>query len=221
MDSQYDSIGEAGLRFFGKVSASIAHEMKNILAIINENAGLLEDMTFAAQRKGEGIDPERLNRACQNFSKQIHRADEILKNMSQFAHSVDQLDVSVNLHELTGFVSTLAGRLAAMRKVTIETAPPKEPINLTTNTFLLENLIWLCLEFAIKTMNSDQTLILTLAKQGEAIHLQIAPVDGLAEAYPHQLPAGYEEILSALGAELVPDFAKSQLTLHLPARAEA
>ena len=43
MQAHYDSIGGSGLQFFGKVSASISHELKNVLAIINENAGLLED----------------------------------------------------------------------------------------------------------------------------------------------------------------------------------
>ena len=76
MPAQYDTIGESGLQFFGKVSASISHELKNVLAIINENAGLLEDLTLAAQR-GKAIDPERLNRTAGNFLKQIHRAHNI------------------------------------------------------------------------------------------------------------------------------------------------
>jgi signal transduction histidine kinase len=109
MNSQYSSIGETGLRFFGKVSASISHEIKNVLAIINENAGLLEDLSFAAKR-GAAIDPDRLDRACRQFSKQIHRADTIIKNMNQFAHSVDVFAAPVDLFEATELVSNLAGR---------------------------------------------------------------------------------------------------------------
>ena len=37
-------IGETGLRFFGKINSSISHEMRNVLAIINENAGLMKDL---------------------------------------------------------------------------------------------------------------------------------------------------------------------------------
>lgn len=215
MDSKYDGIGEAGLQFFGKVSASIAHEMKNILAIINENAGLLEDMTFAAQRAGGAIDPERLNRACQNFSKQIHRADEILKNMSQFAHSVDQFNVPVNLYELAGLVANLVGRRAAMRKVSLEMVAPQEPVNLTTTPFLLENLIWLCLEFAIAATSTDRLLTLTSEKTESGACLHIAGIDGLAQAFPAQLPAGHEEIFAAAGASLAVDFTGNVLTLHV------
>ena len=35
-----------GLQFFGKMTASISHEIKNVMAIINESAGLLDDYCF-------------------------------------------------------------------------------------------------------------------------------------------------------------------------------
>jgi C4-dicarboxylate-specific signal transduction histidine kinase len=214
MQTQYDSIGESGLRFFGKVSASISHEMKNVLAIMNENAGLLEDLTLAAQR-GKAIDPERLNRTAGNFLKQIHRADQILKNMSIFAHSVDQFSGQVSLHELAMLVANLIGRPAAMRKITLETATPNEPVQLNTNPFLLENLIWLCLEFALTATSAGGILTLTPEKTDAGIRLHIAGIDRLAESFPGQLPAGHEEITAALGAELLPDIGSHTLTLHL------
>jgi C4-dicarboxylate-specific signal transduction histidine kinase len=51
-----DPIGDAGLQFFGRMSASISHELKNALAIIKENAGLLADYV-AMMGKGTPIDP--------------------------------------------------------------------------------------------------------------------------------------------------------------------
>ena len=59
MGVQPDIIAETGLQFFGRISASISHELKNVLAIINENAGLLEDLTSMADR-GKPIDSARL-----------------------------------------------------------------------------------------------------------------------------------------------------------------
>ncbi|NNG12708.1 MAG: sensor histidine kinase, partial [Halobacteria archaeon] len=37
------------LRYFGKVTASISHELKNVLAILNEHTGLLQDLTAMAE----------------------------------------------------------------------------------------------------------------------------------------------------------------------------
>jgi signal transduction histidine kinase len=214
MVDQYETIGKTGLLFFGKVSASISHEMKNVLAIINENAGLLEDLSFAA-RKGSPLDPERLDRVAGNFGKQIRRADTILKNLSTFAHSVDQFSAQVDLYELVRLVANLAGRPAAMRKITLETVQPAEPVHLAGNPFLLENLVWLYLEYAIAATSADRTLTLTPEKTDSGICLHIAALDGLPQAFAEELPSGCKEILDAMGAKLVPDTANNKLTLRL------
>ena len=51
---------ETGLQFFGKLSASVSHDLKNVLSIINEKAGLLEDFCHMA-RRGMAIDMDRIN----------------------------------------------------------------------------------------------------------------------------------------------------------------
>lgn len=213
-NSQYGPIGESGLRFFGKVSASISHEIKNVLAIINENAGLLEDLSFAAQR-GAAIDPERLNRACQQFSKQIRRADGIIKNMNQFAHSVDQFAAPVDLCNTTELVCNLAGRLAAMRKVTLQVIPPHSPVVIDGNPFLLENLIWLVLEYALESTSEALTLTLAPETNDSGTSLRITGIDGLTEDFTSKLPAGCKDLLSASNAHLAVDIARKTLIIHL------
>ena len=83
MDSDWDIIGKEGLQFFGKISASISHEIKNVLAIINENAGLLEDFTLMAE-KGRPIDMERFKTVAGKIRGQVGRADGIVKNFNRF-----------------------------------------------------------------------------------------------------------------------------------------
>jgi len=214
MTAQYDGIGGSGLQFFGKVSASISHELKNVLAIINENAGLLEDLTFAA-RRGAPIDPDKLDRTVQNFAKQIHRADEILKNMNRFAHSVDQFECRVDLHDLVVLVANLAARKAAMGRILIETKAPAQPIQFIGNPFLLENLVWLCLELAIAATGSGRTLTLIPEKTATGILLHISGIDGLGEPLPVHDAAGLEAVRAALGAGMATDPAGNTLTLRL------
>ncbi|MFH0785756.1 MAG: sensor histidine kinase [Pseudomonadota bacterium] len=214
MNVQYDAIGEAGLRFFGRVSASISHEIKNVLAIINENTGLLEDLSFAAKR-GSAIDPERLNKACLQFTKQIQRADTIMKNMNRFAHSVDQFNSQVDLHELTDLVANLAGRLAAMRKLTIQVEQPGTPVIYSGNPFLLQNLIWLCLEFAFGVASSGSTLILSPCKDDAGLSLRIGGIENLDPEFSSQLPTGISALQTALGAKLSADLHTKALILHL------
>ncbi len=212
--SEYDAISQAGLLFFGKVSASIAHEIKNVLAIINENTGLLEDLSFAAQR-GSNIEPERLNKACQQFTKQIQRANDIMKNMSLFAHSVDTFKAQIDLHSLTELVVNLAGRLAAMRKLSLKVAVPSTPVVFTGNPFLLQNTIWQALEFAFKVTNSGGTLVFTPGKDDGGITLRMDGMDNLDNNFADLMPAGWENLLSTLGANVSADCGAKALILRL------
>jgi len=78
MKYAWDTLGEAGFQFFGKMSASISHEIKNALAIMNENAGLLEDYASMGE-KGISVDLQRLKSLAGNVRIQIQRADEIVR----------------------------------------------------------------------------------------------------------------------------------------------
>ena len=157
---------ETGLRYVARVTASMSHEMKNVLAIINENCGLLEDLSFAA-KKGAPIEPDRLDRTCRQMAKQIERADAILKTMSRYAHSFDHPEEPVDLHDLCQLVATLAGRLAAMRRITLTVEKAEAPCMVHKHPFALQALLWQCLELAIGTASEGCTL--TLRPQAAAV----------------------------------------------------
>ena len=122
MSYQWDILGEEGLQFFGKMSASISHEMKNVLAVVNENAGLLQDFIYM-NKKGMPIDPEQLKGVSQMIKKQVQRADGIMKNMNKFAHSTDQLIKTESVNNILDIVTNLAIRFASMREITLEKIP--------------------------------------------------------------------------------------------------
>jgi hypothetical protein len=100
MSSDWELIGREGFVFFGKMTASISHEIKNVLAIINE----------------------KVKTQAGRIKNQIRRADGIVKNMNKFAHSVDESLMSVDLAELSELMAALSGRFAYMRGVKLEPA---------------------------------------------------------------------------------------------------
>ena len=140
MTHRLEIIGETGLQFFGKMSASISHEIKNVMAIINESAGLMEDLTVLAE-KGMPVDPQRLKTHAGKIMTQIRRADQIIKNMNRFAHSVDEGVKSIDLGETLALVTALSERFATMRGITLDLKTPSKGITLRTNPFFLINLI--------------------------------------------------------------------------------
>ena len=133
MDSTIDFKNNDDLAFFGKVNASISHELKNILAIISEAAGLLQDLTEMAA-KGQKIELEMLNTCSQD--------------------SVDAPFKSVNLIEVLDLMINLVGFLSFAGKVRFD-PPQDEAAMIMTCPFRLQNLVYHTLVFAFKSVGAD------------------------------------------------------------------
>jgi len=219
MSWNWEVISETGLQFFGKMSASISHEMKNVMAIINENAGLLEDLTVMAE-KGMPIDPQRLRTQASRIMKQIRRGDDIIKGMNRFAHSVDEPWRQVELNDTLGLMCTLSGRFASMRGVILELEPPSTQVPIITNPFLLQNLIWLCLDFAMGSTGTGKMVVLRAEKIEREAKIRLSKLQDLAKRETGSFPGEREiALLQALKADLV--IQKELGELHLTFSAEA
>jgi C4-dicarboxylate-specific signal transduction histidine kinase len=215
MNYEWDILGEAGFQFFGKMSASISHEIKNALAIMNENAGLLEDYASMGE-KGISVDLKRLRSLAGNVRNQIQRADEIVMNMNRFAHSVDRAENAIEVGELLALMTTLAHRFATMRGVTLEFKPPQKLVTITANQFFLEHLIWLCLEFAMDKAGEDKIVELILEKEGNAVRIIFTGLIGLQPPAMDSFQTdATKALLEAIGAKVSADGGKGELVVTL------
>ncbi len=89
----------------GRMAASIAHEVNNPLAIINEKAGLIKDLfTF---REQYGQDPKLIG-SVDSILKSVNRCGAITKRLLKFARNMDEVIGPVNLvlvvREVLGFL---------------------------------------------------------------------------------------------------------------------
>lgn len=204
-----------GLRFFAEISASVSHEIKNVLAIINENAGLLQDMV-AMSAKGMPLAPERLTGLAQSINRQVARGDRIVKNMNRFAHSADHPNESVDIYEVIYFISDLAARLIMMKGATPRIVVPASPVTVTTNRYFLENLVWDCLCRSMDACGPDQAVSIVAEKieNNARIRFQVPTRDGLAGSAA--FPSPRETVVSRiLNAQLITDQEKSEIILDL------
>jgi len=217
MTCKKDIIGEIGLQFFGKMSSSNFHEIKNVLAIINETAGLLEDFSLMAE-KGIPADPERLKSLALKIMKQVQRADGIVKTINRFSHSVDRATDKVNIADFLTFMVGLSERFATMRGVKLRPQPPDTSLLITTAPFLLENLVWLCLDFAMDAAGSGKTVGLTAEKaENNGVQIHFTNLDGLTESMINTFPTEREKALTdALKAEIINDIGAKEIILRLP-----
>jgi signal transduction histidine kinase len=216
MNRQSGAEMETGLRFFGKMTASISHEIKNVMAIINESAGLLEDYSLMT-KKGIPIDPERIQVISDRVAAQILRADGIAANMNSLAHSVDGFQKSVSIKETLELAVGLAKRLADMRSITLELQPPSDPSTVITSPFHLQNLIWQVLDFAMDASGDGKTVGLNFETGQGSVKIRFTGLEGLTDLSETAFPTEKEKaLLQMLSATIHQDVKAREIHLILP-----
>lgn len=212
-----DEIGGAGLKFFGKMSASISHEIKNVLAIINENAGLLKDLSLMAE-KGLEMSPQKVGLKADKIRALVNCGDGIIKRMNRFAHSIDQDRQETDLNNLIKLMIGLTERLAAIRAVKLELAPSSVSVVVTTSPFHLENLVCLCLEFILDQMQADGCLTLAAEPSAQGALIRFSPTGRFSQQQTQGFPDDATALLAAfLQADLRVEPESNELVIGLPA----
>ncbi len=199
MTDKHERLAIEGVRFFGEMCASISHEIKNVLAIINENAGLLQDM-IGMQKKGIPLSEERLARLAQSIARQVTRGDGIVKGMNRFAHSADDANEAVDVGELLQFITQLASRLIGMKGKPPHIQTPDQTVTIKTNRFFLENLVWHCLCRAMSACPTSETISIRVEKTDRLVRIRycgLAPsaLDAIS-GFPSSQESAVAELLN-------------------------
>jgi len=211
----YDVAGEAGLQFFGKMTASISHEIKNVLAVINENAGLLEDFILL-EEKGVPLNPEKLKKISKKVMEQVKRADGIIQNMNRFAHSVDETVKTIDVIDTMELMIKLSARFSDMAGVSFKMDSDFDPVKIETNLFLLQNVIWFCLDNIMKLAKNGDIVSIAVENNGCDVLIRFFGINGLDSMTNYNLPAERETILlKALNGKLQIDNNAGEIVLCL------
>ncbi|WP_449246715.1 hypothetical protein [Desulfarculus baarsii] len=182
------------LAFVGAVTASATHEIKNELAVINEQGSLVQELLQMAAR-GREVDPARLEELIGRVLIRVARADGVVKRLNAFAHSADLERQETDPAQSLELIGKLFGRLAGLRGLTLELAPTPAGLVLPALPVLFEQVVWACLRGAADVAAKGSTLRLGLTIEGDAARLL---VEGEL-AQPPALPPA--PLLTALRAE--------------------
>lgn len=150
-------IAQYGPAYFGRMGASISHDIKNCLAIMNENAGLMSDHLMMAQ-KGTPPDIERFSGIIQRIEKQINRADAIVKSFNDFCHSTDNPEQQLDLDKAVGLALGLGARIIANKNIKVNHTQAAGKLHVNGSLFFLLFLIWSILEKITENLASGTVL---------------------------------------------------------------
>jgi len=212
------SIETAGLRYFGQMSASMSHEIKNALAIIQEGAGLLEDLSGKAS-PASGASTDRLLRIAQMINRQVGRADGVVKTLNRFAHSADTTYAATDVMDLLEWVSALSSRLLRLRGVQLRLQAPgaDQATVIHTCPFLLAELIWRCLNFAAEHNSGDCIYDIHARRIAKNMRICIAGIENWDKLAQSVFPGPIEQaIADRLAAAFEMDAERQSIILTLP-----
>jgi signal transduction histidine kinase len=213
MQSQVEFQNSEDLTFFGKVSASISHELKNIMAIISETAGLLGDLTQKGARDGK-IDLPLINSCSNDIVEEIQRGFATIKHMNRFAHSVDHAIESVDLIDVLELMINLTGFLSFSGKVSFDPAPQTDRI-IRTCPFRLQNLIYQALVFAFKSTGPDGEIRVAIERETDGGARFI--FSGLGSKSSERFPADEtKKIAASIGAEIHAAEGANLINIYVP-----
>jgi signal transduction histidine kinase len=196
--------GEDGLAFFGAITASVSHELNNVLSIIDQIAGLLEDQ-LATVRTGQPLRPERLQDIHGRIQKQTQRGIEIIRSLNRFAHSVDVPCCEFELADTLRNLLALTDRLAQLRRVRLEATYPPQALRMTGNPFLVQQAVFVGLRTFLTAAEPQTVIEIALGRSGDQARIEIcgpAAVGATAQAAGEPAAAGLQQELTARRPEL-------------------
>lgn len=199
----WDESGLEGLAFFGKMSASISHEIKNYLAIINEKAGLCGDLFLMAD-KGRPLDTEMIRELAQNIVQQVKRADGVVKKLNRLAHSIDEPLCDLDLNETVELLVALCHRFAASNRVNIEMSLPSSAVHVESSPFFLMDMMFYYMDQAMSHSKNGEVKVF-LKDDGDVAEVSIVGsgegADHSTEAVPAAIPALQDKLGINVAAE--------------------
>ncbi len=158
--------------FFGKVTASTTHELQNVLAIIKENTGLMEDFIKMGSENLPDL-LERVTRCLGKIKEQAYRGVDLTSGLNGFAHTTDRLLGPVNIYQIAKRLIFLTKRVFLQKGRQIVLIDCENAPSFETDPVLFQTLLWNCLEclVEIQDLTADIRVTIINSDAGKGIDL--------------------------------------------------
>lgn len=159
-----ESLFTARLRLIGKVLAICTHEIRNHLAIIRENTGLIVDTLQLARH--QDIDAFKPLKCIDN---QALRSTALLSVMSSFCHRLDTEISEFSLIEITDELLTLLQRYINQQEIELTKDYSKYSKSLKSNPSIIQFVLF-CL---FQRLQSKSSALLAIYTEATASVIQL------------------------------------------------
>jgi len=210
-NSSSDQALYRGLAFSGAITASVTHELNNVLGTIEQVNGLVEDLCFSPDVVQAGI-VDKLTSVAERINRQTARGTLLTKSLNTFAHLADLDTEGCNLNHVLENITSLMQRLAGLKKIQLALQVPDIKLSCAAKPFLVGQLIFECIKCLVSSTDPNNTVTVCLTSSegipeirfetmaGETANQRLLDDDLLAQAVG--IPAEIEEIVGGEGEGL-------------------
>jgi C4-dicarboxylate-specific signal transduction histidine kinase len=191
--------------FIAKITAGATHEIRNVLAIIKESAGLIEDMILFSDKRGS-LDQDKLMRAVGHIKAQVSRGTELMANLSRLAHSTDPTHDRIDLSREVQQAAFLCQRFARQMNHIVQVKSDNQDPTVSVNPLRLQMAVFAAVECCLEQLPKSGTVTVHTSRQGDQACVEfVGEVGDEAVASPATEAASWSrlgELLNSLGASV-------------------
>ncbi len=193
---------EQSLTFFARIIAGQGHEITNVLNVINELTGLVQDL-LAATERGRELDINRYKSVSDKVQFQVQRGENIVRQVRAFAHNAD-VPISVfDLRTVIEQVVFLAERHTRLNKSELVSDFPKQSATLECSPFELQHAVFLGIEAALLTSTRPERIVVGYQiEETQAVLFVKSDVVYPGEPAPEERVAFLRKLLQELNSDL-------------------
>jgi signal transduction histidine kinase len=136
------------IKFIGKITAGSTHEMKNVLATINESAGLMRDI-IALSKDAAIPHREKFERALTVIEAQVQRGTELSTQLNRFAHRTDVPVAQTDLQDLLEHLAFLSQRFVRLKNATLNIEQTSQPLMIEVRPIRALMVLLGCIEYCL------------------------------------------------------------------------
>ncbi len=214
---------DRGAAFVAQVTAGTTHEIRNILAIVKESAGLIEDLIYAFNRRGS-LDQDKLQRSLDRIDAQVARGTELLSNLNRFAHVLDQdqdpIDVTRELQQ----VASLCQFRARRRRHVLEVQAGGQNLTVVVDPFRFQMSLFAAVGCCLEQLPEGSTVSIRAERRDGRPTVEVTGQGGDEAMGPAPAEAsGWSplvELAEGLGATVEVSDSDYGLRISLPAEDE-
>jgi hypothetical protein len=186
------------MAFFAALTGSLSHQINNVFAILGELNGLVEDLLSAAN-EDRAIPRERLGPVVDKIGRNVSRGTEYVKLLNRLSHAANGLLANADLRDVLHLFTGLSARMLELKQVKMILDIASASVPVTTSTFTLIHLLFLCLQVLLEAGPGQGTIQLEVRVESRRPILRL---QGTAPVAAGPASESRQDLLDRLVAEL-------------------